>query len=63
LIKFDFETLRFGWEPLYLTDIDTFPGANELHKFVVSGPTALKYQIIGYTHERVVIICAVGRKA
>ncbi|MTV40654.1 hypothetical protein [Duganella radicis] len=38
---------RYGWEPLCLPGIDTFPGANELHQFQIQAASAQQYQIIG----------------
>ncbi|HEX5342927.1 MAG TPA: hypothetical protein VFX55_10560 [Duganella sp.] len=52
---------RHGWEPLALPAIDIFPGANELHQFQIQAASAQQYQIIGYTYENVVIICAIAR--
>jgi hypothetical protein len=53
---------RFGWEPLRLAEIDTFPGGNDLHQFMISGPAAQQYQVVGYTHEHVIIVCAIARR-
>lgn len=53
---------RFGWKPLRLAEVDTFPGANELHQFFIKSSSAQIYEIVGYTHENVVIVCAVARK-
>jgi len=52
----------YGWEPLTLPGIDIFPGANELHQFQIQGASSQRYQIIGYTYENVVIVCAIARK-
>jgi hypothetical protein len=51
-----------GWQPLNLAGSDTFPGANVLHQFVLSATSARQYNIVGYTHENVVVVCAVARK-
>lgn len=54
---------RFGWEPLDLAGVDTFPGANELHQFLIKSSSAQLFEIVGYTHENVIIVCAVARKS
>lgn len=53
---------QFGWEPLDLTNVDTFPGSNELHRFHIGSPSNQLYEIVGYTYENVVVVCAVARK-
>jgi hypothetical protein len=54
---------RFGWQPLALPSTDTFPGGNELHRSLIKSSSDMLYEIIGYTHENVVIICAVARES
>jgi len=54
---------EFGWKPLDLVGVDTFPGCIELHQFIIQGSSSQLYEVIGYTHQNVVIICAVVRKA
>lgn len=53
---------QFGWRPLSLTGQDTFPGGNEMHQFIVPGPSSQLYTVFGYTYEYVVVICAIARK-
>ena len=50
----------FNWRPLHLSGQDTFPGANELHEFIIQGPSSQLYNITGYTYETVVVVCAIG---
>jgi len=48
--------------PLNLVGSDIFPGANVLHQFVINTTSTRQFNIVGYTHENVVVVCAVARK-
>jgi hypothetical protein len=54
---------NYGWQPLNLVGPDTFPGANALHQFVIHATSARQYTVVGYTHENVVVVCAIARKS
>ncbi|WLI88080.1 hypothetical protein Q4S45_15185 [Massilia sp. R2A-15] len=49
-----------GWEPLNLVGEQTYPGAVDLHRFYVDALSGNRYQIIGYTFQYVVVICAIA---
>jgi len=55
-------TTEFGWRPLDLSGPDTFPGANELHEFIVQTASKQLYKVIGYSYDNVIVVCAIARK-
>jgi hypothetical protein len=50
------------WQTLNLSGQDTFPGANDLHQFLVQGVSGQSYTVVGYTHNNVIVVCAIARK-
>ena len=49
-----------GWIHVNLVGEQTYPGAVELHRFYVSSPSGNRYEVIGYTFQQVVVICAIA---
>jgi len=52
----------FGWTPLNLNGPDIFPGGNELHQFQIHSAPNRSYTVVGYTHDNVIVVCAIARK-
>jgi hypothetical protein len=52
-----------GWEALPIAAPDTYPGANLLHSFFIELAGNKLIEIVGYTYDEIVVICAIARWA
>ncbi len=50
----------YGWMPVKLVGEQTYPGALELHRFHIASRSGSRFQVVGCTYEKVVVVCAIA---
>lgn len=51
----------YNWTRLPIDGPDTYPGANELHSFVVQLADTTHIQVIGYRCDDILVVCVLAR--
>ncbi|NVD97213.1 hypothetical protein [Massilia sp. BJB1822] len=52
--------LSHHWIPIALVGEQTYPGAVQLHRFFITTSANHQYQIVGYTFQETIIVCALA---